>query len=207
MTITNGYCTAAELATYMGGVTFSTPNSTNAEIAIEAASRAIDDYCNRVFYREDASAPYAATLRRYDAYGDSATVDDFYDTTGLVIALDDDDDGTAETTLTTADYELRPLNGIDPLLGTVPYYRIRLRKQVFTGSPSCLHVTALWGWTAVPLQIKRACLVLSAEMMKDADTPFGVAGFDGFGAVRIRENPRVEQALRPFMRGDRVGIA
>ncbi len=51
MTVTNGYITAADLLTYLGS-NFSTSN-TNATMidqAIDAASRAIDDECGRVFY-------------------------------------------------------------------------------------------------------------------------------------------------------------
>jgi len=49
---------------------------------------------------------------------------------------------------------------------------------------------------------------LTAEMLKDPETPFGVAGFDQFGAVRIRANTRVQQALQPYVRpGNGVLVA
>lgn len=51
MTVTNGYITAADLLTYLGG-NFSTgnTNATMIDQAIDAASRAIDDEARRVFY-------------------------------------------------------------------------------------------------------------------------------------------------------------
>ena len=40
-----------------------------------------------------------------------AWVDDFWTTTDLVVATDDNDDGTAEVTWAATDYVLHPLNG------------------------------------------------------------------------------------------------
>jgi hypothetical protein len=48
--------------------------------------------------------------------------------------------------------------------------------------------------------VKQACLLLAAEILKLKDAPFGVAGFDGFGVVRVGQNRRATALLGPYRR-------
>lgn len=209
MAITNGYCGVAELAGYTGA-SYEARNIFNAEMAIEAASREIDETCHQFFY--DTLTATARTFSTRNA--DRTYVDPFHTTTGLVIATDTNDDGTFATTWAATDYELGRFNDIpdapyDTIYG-VGNYSFPYESHVESTSyrrRATIQVTARWGWATVPIAIKRACLVLAAEMMQDPATPFGVAGFDQFGAVRVRANPRVEAALAPYIRYDRAGVA
>jgi hypothetical protein len=60
-------------------------------------------------------------------------------------------------------------------------------------------VTGTWGWPAVPSVVKHATTILAVEMFKQpSDAPFGVAGFDQYGSVRMRDNPLVLAMLQPY---------
>ena len=63
-----------------------------------------------------------------------------------------------------------------------------------------MHVTARWGWPAIPAPVKQAAFLVSAEQWKLKDAPFGVAGFGEFGAIRVRLNPMVTTLLGPYRR-------
>ena len=67
------------------------------------ASRLIDKHCERYFYVETAT-------KYYDGSGSSLFIDDLLNITTL--KLDEDGDGTFESTMATTDYILYPLNRI-----------------------------------------------------------------------------------------------
>ena len=200
------YITSSDLGTY-AGATLGTVNLGNAALAIAAASRSVDEFCGRDF---ETGILTASTMQvEVRSLWRAETPRDFYSTAGLVVALDNDGDGTAETTLTTADYQLYPLNGYVVGVGTSSYYQIRLTSQAFQQCYNVrpvLHVTALWGWSAVPDVIKRATAMLALEMLKDPETPFGVIGVDNVGIMRLRANPRVANILQPFVRPSRAAM-
>jgi hypothetical protein len=167
--------------------------------AIRAASRHIDDMCNRRFYADS-----TATARIYyprDCY--RVDVDDLWTTTGLVVKLDDGTN-TFPTTVAAADYQLEPLNGVVSGASGWPYDRIRL-IVANVGWPSywnrraSVQVTAKWGWAAVPAPVRDACLVESAELFRTKDAPFGIRTGD-FGAIRVRPNPKVDELITAYKR-------
>lgn len=64
-----------------------------------------------------------------------------------------------------------------------------------------VQVTARFGWSAVPYQVNEATILKAASLFKRKDAPFGVAGFNEFGAVRItRKDPDVLELLSDFAR-------
>lgn len=201
------YATTSDVATFIG-TSLGTVNLGNAALALSAASRAVDAFCQRDFETgiNTASTMQVEVRSLWRARPDR----DFHTTTGLVIAVDNDGDGVAETTIASTGYQLYPLNGFVPGIGTSSYYEIRLTDTTFVqcNVRPVLHVTAKWGWAAVPDVVKRATVMLAAAALQDPTTPFGVAGFDQFGAVRIRVDPRVERMLQPFVRpGNGVLVA
>lgn len=165
--------------------------------ALTVASAGVEHACNRQF--NDAGS---ATARIY--YPRSRTVvdvDDFHTTTGLVVATDAGADATFETTLTSSQYELRPLNGVVAGRSGWPYNQVRTVRTWF---PTCterasVQVTARWGWAAVPAPIKEATLILAEDVFKLRDTPFGVGGYGEYGRVRARENPNVWLRIQPYV--------
>lgn len=175
--------------------------------ALITASRTIDRYCGRTF--NDAGSASARVF--YPTRQKVALVDDFHTTTGLVIKVDDDDDGTFEVTWTAADYQLEPLNGIREGTTGWPYWVIRAIGDnedfaVNKKGRATLQVTARWGWASVPGPVKSACLILAAETFKLATVPLGVAGMGEFGFVRLRDNKTAMTKLDPFRR-DAVLVA
>ena len=209
MAITNGYCTLAELKPELRIPTADTDDDSRLEVAIAAASRQIDAHCGRFFWR-DASVHtrefYANDYRRCE-------VDDISTTTGLIVQVDDDDDGVFETTLTlSTDFILRPLNAFDrhPVW---PYDELVLVDAIngnfpmsSSGRPG-VRVTARFGWAEVPDDVKKATLVQSAMLFKSADAVFGVTEFANAGAaMRVGRtiNPIAAALLEPYCK-PRVG--
>ena len=111
MALTNAYATLAELKAESNIGAADTSYDTKLELALNAASRQIDGYCGGRRFWQDSTV----VTRQFFA-DDSLTcmVDDISTTTGLVVAVDNDDDGTFETTLTiNTDFIVLPLNAED----------------------------------------------------------------------------------------------
>lgn len=197
MTLGANYATTAELKTRITQ-TVSTFDTQLGE-ALSVASRAVDRYCGRQF-----NVAGSATARVY--FPDScerASVDDISTTSGLIIATDAGDDGTYETTWATGDYFLEPLNGVVDGETGWPYSEIvTVGTKTFpvTGRRPSLQVTATWGWAAVPAAVKEATLIMAEHTFKLKDAPWGVAGVDAYGLVRVRENPEACKILAPYRR-------
>lgn len=165
--------------------------------ALLSACRAIDDHCGRRFYVD---ADVSAREYRPDAVG-LVRVHDFSTTTGLVVKTDDANDATYSTTWTVStDFIVEPLNGLRDGRAWA-YDAIRaVGARTFAGRvrPS-VQVTAKWGWPSVPEPVKQATRLMTVAMWKRKDAAFGVAGFDQFGAVRVRDDPMVASLLSPYM--------
>jgi uncharacterized protein (DUF427 family) len=153
-------------------------------LALDSASQAIEQWCGRQF-----TADTTATARLFEASsGWYCPVDDISTTTDLVIATDENDDGTYETVWSVSGYTLEPLNGrVDGQAW--PYTRIRAVGDFLfpmTNLRPSVQVTACWGWPGgVPSAIEQACLIQASMVFKSLDAPFGVAGFGDIGALRL----------------------
>lgn len=151
MTITNGYCTLAEFKSYARITSTDAGDDTVIEDLIESASREIDNFCGRFFYQ-------SSTIKYYTSQdGEKLYTDDIYTSTALTIAVDLDGDGTYETTLVANDYNLIPYSP-EPY----PYYGIEatFRNGVaLSKQKKGNKVTASFGWSAVPDDVKIACLI------------------------------------------------
>jgi hypothetical protein len=183
----------------------STADDTLLDAILLAAEGAINWRCGRRF-----DAATQATARQfYPAHSGWVRVDDISTTASLVVAYDSSDDGTADVTLTTAQYQLEPVNGVgaDGTAGW-PYTAIRAVDASFptTTVRAPVHVTALWGWASTPDLVKQATKVLANEMYKHREAPLGVTEFGEFGIMRVRENPVVASLLKPFMRAEKRSI-
>lgn len=172
--------------------------------ACYAASRAIDKYCSRVFWRTlntearvfDACDLYVLDLGPFNDLVSVAT-----------FKTDGDGDGTFETTWASTDYELNPLNtGAGPELR--PYTRVRAIGRGFPvvwsrlGRLHRVQITGVYGWPAVPAPISEAARILASEYFKAKDAPFGIASFGEYGAMRVRENPMVAQLCNGYRHGN-----
>lgn len=167
--------------------------------ALKVASEHIEDnFCKRQFNDAD-----TATARTFNPTNERACfVDDFHTLVGLIVKTDDDDDGVFETTWTiSTDFELG-VSGRVKYKSNRPYIKIKaVGNKTFPNlRREAVQVTARWGWAVVPWQVREATLILAEELWKLKDAPFGIAGMGEFGAVRVRENPKVSALLKEFKR-------
>lgn len=189
MAMTNPY---ASLAQVKAALRISdNVDDTLLEMAIESASRAIDEYTNRNFYN-------AGTAVRYYAPNDSfnVTIDDLVSLTTLETMSDTDQ--VYNTTWTANDYQLEPLNGIADGI-TQPYTHIRAigdYTYLTLGGEATIKVTGVWGWNAVPIQVTQAAVIQSSRIYKRLDSPLGIISGE-LGSMRVgsRIDPDVAQLV------------
>ncbi len=193
MAITNGYCTLAEVKAALR-ITDST-DDTLLENAVEGASRRVDGYCGRWFYKTSSTA---LGVFAFDAY--NVPIRDIANTS-VTVKTDDDGDGTYETTWTqNTDYQLYPLVAT---LNSQPYNRIvavGAKSYPIFLSPSkpLIEVTAEFGWNAVPDDIREATILLAMRGFARLNAALGVVGFADM-AIQVRAvDPDVRDLLNPF---------
>jgi hypothetical protein len=189
------YATLTDVKAYLG-ITDTTEDSQLLDSLI-TASRSIDHICGRRFWPDQ-----TATARLYNPRDrDVLNVDDFWTSTGLIVAIDDAGDGTYTRVLSATDYVLEPFNGVNDGEPGWPYYRLgsTTRWPLSSSRRPPVQVTAKWGWAATPGPIKQACVYLAEETFKMKGSPFGVAASDIHGPIRMRDNPKVMAMLKPYM--------
>jgi len=210
MAITNGYCTQNELKAFNGIPVSDTADDDLLDDAINAASRQIDSFCGRIFYADS-----VASARKYftnDLY--RLNVDDISTTTDLVVKYDDDDDGTYETTVSSSQYQLLPINGVVGGILNSPYYIVELISDGnnewpmdYSSNRPRAEITAKWGFPSVPEPIRQATLMLASELFAMRNAPLGVAGVGDFGVVNIQQNREITRLIAPFRKGTIFGVA
>lgn len=209
MTVTNGYCTLAQVRLALGG-TYSasdTGDDPMIELAIESASRDIDDELGFRIWQDTTVATrtfFAESPLLVDLYEqpDDSMKAGISTVTGLIVKTDDDGDGTFETTLTIAtDFQLEPVNAAtnSPV---EPYTSIRAVgdhafPRLSNGRPG-VQVTAKFGFPAVPKWAESACLVQAIHLFKAKDAAFGIASLGDMGGMRVTSglNPIAKSLLR-----------
>jgi hypothetical protein len=172
--------------------------------AITTASRAVDDACSKGFDRQFGKVA-AAEERFYTPRWSShrgrwvVDVDDFQTATGLVVNLDLDDDGTYSDAVTGS--RLLPLNAAKK---SRPWEHIVLPDGVdVCGEEGEVAVTALWGWTSVPVAVEQATALQASRFLARRNAPFGVAGSPESGSeVRLlaKVDPDVAVGLKDYVR-------
>ncbi|MCH9838342.1 phage head-tail connector protein [bacterium] len=185
------YTTLALVKSSLGIPDAVTSEDTAITAAIGAADALIDNYTGRTF--EVAATSVRTYVPRTASILD---VDDIATATGLVVKVDNDQDGTYETTLTvTTDYVL---DGNDE-----PY---RMLTNVNNGWPLSIYgrptieVTAKFAYSETPPDnIKQAALLMSCRLYQRKASPLGfqAGAVPEFGAVRIsRNDPDVAALLQ-----------
>lgn len=194
MAIVNGYCTLAEVKQALRLT--DTVDDVLIENAIEGASRRIDGYCGRFFYKTASTSltmfPYSEYLIRFP--------NDLANTT-VTIKTDTNGDGTYATTLVQGtNYVLEPTTS--PLLGR-PYTQARALHAAtfpvyFSPAPASIQVTGYWGWESVPHDVREACVLLSMRQFARLNAALGVVGFADM-AITVRAiDPDVKDLLAPY---------
>lgn len=196
MTITNGYCTLAELKARIPITTTDTADDTYLEGVVMGVSRWIDAWCNQRFYSE------SAITRYYTAdFSDVLFVDALQSVTTL--STDSDGDRTYEDTWTATDYDLEPVNNSQL---SAPYWMIRVSPlggySFPVGIQRGVKIVGVWGWASVPTPVKEACMLQSQRLWTRRNAPFGVAGSSATGQTFLLPalDPDVQILLRGYRR-------
>jgi hypothetical protein len=209
MAITNGYCTQNQLKQFNGIPTSDTADDDLLDDAINAASRQIDTFCGRIFFQQSATARKFFTNDLYRLH-----VDDISTTTGLVVKYDDDDDGVYETTVSSSEFQLLPINQVVGGILISPFYIVELISDGnhewpldYSSNRPRAEITAKWGYSEVPEPIRQATLMLASELFAMRNAPLGVAGVGDFGVVNIQQNREITRLIAPFRKGTVFGLA
>jgi hypothetical protein len=196
LAITNGYATLAETKAALR--ISDAIDDTLLEMAIESASRLIDGYASRNFYSSGTATRYYVADNEF-----VVQVDDLANGT-VTVRSSEQGNGLFDVTWDTDDYQLEPLNAV--LDGQAwPFTSIRAIGDYLwpiEGGEALVQITGTWGWPAVPIAIKQACIIQASRIYKRLDSPLGVAGFGDLGAIRVSRNldPDVEQLVMPYKR-------
>ena len=209
MSITNGYITSAEAQAYTG-VNLAGSTSLLDDV-VEASSRLIDEYCGRHFYQD------IAATRHFDT--DDAQhliLGPMADRVSVTSMTEDRlGDGTYSTTYTAGQYQLGPVGAATNAPSPQPFTSVKLLNNVTfmcavpTGRRGLIKIVGTWGWPEVPIEVKQACRIIVAEVMKLESAPLGIVGFADFGVTRVSKSmsPRAIQMLQPYRHGGNFGIA
>jgi hypothetical protein len=212
VTITDGYLTAQEAGAYVGRQY--ADGSGILDDIVTAVSRTIDQHCGRHFYRDGTTGvPVARVFEVEDV--NELELGPFNDLVSITsLKTDDDGDGVYETTLSASTYQLCPVNAASRGAYSQPYTEIDLLNgttfpyAVPSGREYLIQVTGVWGWPAVPVEVKQAARILVAEVAKLQDAPLGVAGASEFGVFRVPSQmpPVARRMLSPLVHPAHVGL-
>lgn len=199
--IGDSYITRNQLAAYLGIPLAVTDPSRDSKLdaAIAAASRAVEDHTRRQFNTDGAAIArvYGPTARQL------VTVDDFFDTTTLVVQRSTLGSSTWQPAWSSTDFEVEPRNGVVNGRPGWPYRTLKFPFWTYLWATDRIKVTAKWGWPSVPTAVTQAVYIIAAQYFKLSDAPLGVAGFgsgsDGFSAVRVRDVPQAWSLLCDYV--------
>lgn len=196
MTITNGYCTLAEIKEAERLNIAVSTYDTALEGVIEAVSRAIDLETSRFFWVDtnDVTRYFTAHSDKYVLIGDWVSI----------TTLSTDNSGDRSYTEWTVDteYELWPY---DANADGKPYMRVDVApqggKRFYTGISKSLKLVGKRGWPAVPKPIKEACIIWAMRTYKRYATPLGVSAMSALGEMSVKvppPDPDVAHLLNPY---------
>lgn len=200
MTYAPDYITTAELKSYVE--ISDTNDDVQLAVAITAASRAIDDYCNRQFGQLPITGAWAYEARPDLERGRWVVdIDDLMTQAGLLVEV--------PTVDTVTLYALEPVNAAPK---SMPWTRIVIdpTSSVMPVSTDlyAVHVTAQFGWSAVPTPVKQATYLQASRFFSRRKSPYGIAGSPDQGnELRLlsRVDPDVAVSLRGYVRPRGVG--
>lgn len=165
------YVTLAEMKTYLNITDL--VDDTKLATCITAASRLIDDHTNRQFGLETSVVTRYYPTHYSDHGGWYVEIDDLMTTTGLVVV---DYNGA---TIVGSDFDLYPRNAAaDKKPWTKLMGNTGLGGSGYNSVKQEFVITAKFGWTTVPEQVKNAALLQASRLFMRKDAPFGITGTD-----------------------------
>lgn len=201
------YADKTELKAYIG--LSGSGQDDNIDNALDGASRQIDKITGRRFYQDS-----SAQVKTYTPNNEFILdVDDISTTTGLIVKLDDNDDGTYETTLTiNTDFIVVPVNpDIIKITGgttyLAPYTQLRIlnTRSSERFDPSIVNnvqITAKFGYSFIPEPIKQATLIQGLRLFKRKDAPFNILGNEQTGQIELfnKFDPDARELIKGYIK-------
>lgn len=191
MAISQGYATLLQIKSAIGisdGI-----DDPMLEMAIESASRQIDSYTERYFYNAGTATKIFAPLDEW-----VCPTEDFITLTQVQTSEDGE---SWDTTWGTEDWQAEPLNGRAGGLVT-SYTQIRAIENYlfpYRQGEATVRLTGTWGWSAVPIAITQATVILASRIFKRLDSPLGIiSGELGSMRVGFRLDPDVQHLIEPY---------
>jgi hypothetical protein len=189
--ITNGYATLNQVKSAIG-IADGFDDSL-LEMAIESASRQIDSYTERYFYNAGTAVKIFAPIDNW-----VCPTEDFITLTKVETSEDGE---TYDTEWTSDDWQAEPLNGRAGGLVT-SYTQIRAVEDYlfpYRNGEATVRITGTWGWSAVPIAITQATVILASRIFKRLDSPLGIISGE-LGSMRIgfRLDPDVQHLIDPY---------
>lgn len=168
--------------------------------AASAASGIVDSICGRVFGKDSADATRYYTPEDNTLLG----VDDFVSLTS--VAIDRDNDGTYEETLTEGTHFRKgPPNASAK---GEPYKWLETVNGItLLTSGGYVKVVGKFGWPSVPPEVVQATGIIAAKLLRRArEAPFAVV-FDASGGSSFvgRNDPEVRALLSRFVKKPAIG--
>jgi hypothetical protein len=171
-------------------------------LACFAASRLVEHYCQRVFWRGTSEArtfvPEGQYCIELPAFNDLISVTTLKtDTTG---------NGTFDVTWASSDFQLQSVNpGSAP--ETQPYTQIRAvgtltfpLSTVLLARDDRVQITGFWGWPAVPYSVRQSALITAAELFRSKSTFEAQGGYEEMADFVLRRNPFARDLIKPYRR-------
>ena len=174
------------------------------EMAIATASRQIDDYCGRFFYKDGTELLPATRYYTPDNWW-ILPVDDFVSITQL--ATDDFFDQNYSTIWNISDRMFEPVN--NPSRGWPRNRILAIGSYVFPQLlPQSVRVRGVFGWSEVPYEVKTAAKIQASRLFLRNQSPFGIAGNTDLGTVRLaaKLDADVEALLRPLRKNNGLAV-
>jgi hypothetical protein len=192
--IVNAYCNLNDIKTALR--IFDTIDDANLERAINSASRLIDGYCQRSFFKST-----TAETRHFVATNSTlCEIDDLVSVTH--VKTSEFIPASYTTTWDADDYQLNPLN--NRVAGVyAPYNSITAVGTIgfpISGQTALVEVRGIWGFSDIPDPVAQATIIQASRIFKRLDSPLGVLGMGDLGVVRIgtRLDPDVAQLLENY---------
>lgn len=200
------YCTIEALKSSMGDSR--STDDLEYHAACFAASRSLEQYCQRTFYRSIETR----TLVPSGLY--CLELPPFYDLVSVTsLKTDASGSGAFGATWSASDYQLLCDDGTPNTTAgpePKPYVRIKaVGSQTFPlliGSPTRddrVQINGTWGWPSVPWAIKKAAEIVAAETFKLKDSPGMVAaGYEDFDVQMLGSDAkrRFARFANPYRR-------
>ena len=179
MAVTNGYCTLADVKAALRIA--DTVDDALIENSINAASRMIDQYCNRYFYSTGAGE--VRYFKALDAF--NCWIDDCQSISQVKTAQSNPI--TYNQIWASTDFQTIPANtyangAYQPITGIIAVYNYFFPTWQ---ESNLVQVTGTWGWPSVPEPIKFATIIQASRLFKRLESPLGVAGVSDIGIIRV----------------------